>query len=446
MTSFFGTDGVRGRANDLLTPELALKLARAAAHHMASSGGRAIIGRDTRTSGPMLEASLAAGFASSGIDVFLAGVIPTPAISFLIKDEHADFGAVVSASHNPPVDNGIKLFDASGMKLPIEEERSIEALLTAALPPAERVGGIRELEAAATRYAAFLSGTIDVEEIDLSTYRIVVDCAFGATGKIAPHVLRHLGADVVELHTEQDGSRINQECGSTHLEATRDAVARHNADLGIAFDGDGDRVLLVTPRGRTIDGDRMMGIVALHMQKRGTLTPAIVVATVMSNLGLEKALADRGIRLIRTPVGDRNVSQALLAHGAQLGGEQSGHIIFADHSPTGDGILTAVKLLEVAHEAKSDLEALAEEIPIYPQIHRTIPWEHPSEALEREPIQAAIGDAKKALGPRGRVIARASGTQPVIRLTVEADDMTLCGEIATRLEESILRNLQGDAR
>lgn len=441
MTSLFGTDGVRGRANDLLIPELALKLARAAAHQMAGSDGRAIIGRDTRMSGPMLEAALAAGFASAGIDVFLAGVIPTPAISFLIKDEHADFGAVVSASHNPPADNGIKLFDARGMKLSVEEERSIEALLTGALPPAERVGEIRELEAAATSYAAFLCGTIDVEEIDLSAHKIVVDCAFGATGRIAPHVLRHLGADVVELHTEQDGARINQECGSMHLEAVRDAVGQHNADLGIAFDGDGDRVLLVAPSGRTIDGDRMMGIVALHMRKKGTLTPEVVIATVMSNLGLERALADRGIRLVRTPVGDRNVSQALLAHGAQLGGEQSGHIIFADHSPTGDGILTAVKLLEVAHEAERDLEALAEEIPLYPQIHRTIPCERPSEALARKPIQAAIGEAERGLGQRGRVIARASGTQPVIRLTVEADDETLCEDIAACLEESVLGSL-----
>ena len=385
----------------------------------------------------MLEASLAAGFASAGIDVFLAGVIPTPAISFLIKDERADFGAVVSASHNPPADNGIKLFDARGMKLSVEEERSIEDLLASALPPAERAGEIRELEAAATSYAAFLSGTIDVEEIDLSTHTIVVDCAFGATGKIAPHVLRHLGADVVELHTKQDGLRINQECGSTHLDAVRHAVGRHNADLGIAFDGDGDRVLLVAPSGQTIDGDQMMGIVALHMQKRGTLTPAVVVATEMSNLGLEKALADQGIHLVRTPVGDRNVAQALLAHGAQLGGEQSGHLIFADHSPTGDGILTAVKLLEVAHEAESDLEALANEIPLFPQIHGNIPCERPSEALERKPIQSAIDDAIQELGQRGRVIARASGTQPVIRLTVEADDETLCKNIATRLEESI---------
>lgn len=439
--SLFGTDGVRGRANALLTPELAVRLARAAAHRLARPGGRAIIGRDTRTSGPMIEASLASGLASAGIDVYLAGVIPTPAISFLIKDERADLGAVVSASHNPPGDNGIKLFDARGMKLTIEEERSIEAALADDLPAAERVGTIVGLEAAAASYAAFLSGTIDVEEIDLSSHTIVVDCAFGATGKIAPHVLRHLGAKVIELHTEPDGARINVDCGSTHLEAVRAAVADHSADLGIAFDGDGDRVLLVTRSGRTIDGDQMMGIVALHMLRKGTLSPAIVVATVMSNLGLEKGLADRGIGLVRTPVGDRNVSQAVVAHKAQLGGEQSGHIIFADHSPTGDGILTAVKLLEVSHEASADLGTLADEIPLLPQIHRNIQHERPAEALERAPVRKAIDDARGSLGERGRVIVRPSGTQPVIRLTVEAADERLCEEVVSRLEEAISLSL-----
>ncbi|MGB2982380.1 MAG: phosphoglucosamine mutase [Candidatus Bipolaricaulia bacterium] len=439
--SLFGTDGVRGRANALLTPELAVRLARAAAHRLARPGGRAIIGRDTRTSGPMIEASLASGLASAGIDVYLAGVIPTPAISFLIKDERADLGAVVSASHNPPGDNGIKLFDARGMKLTIEEERSIEAALADDLPAAERVGTIVGLEAAAASYAAFLSGTIDVEEIDLSSHTIVVDCAFGATGKIAPHVLRHLGAKVIELHTEPDGARINVDCGSTHLEAVRAAVADHSADLGIAFDGDGDRVLLVTRSGRTIDGDQMMGIVALHMLRKGTLSPAIVVATVMSNLGLEKGLADRGIGLVRTPVGDRNVSQAVVAHKAQLGGEQSGHIIFADHSPTGDGILTAVKLLEVSHEAAADLGTLADEIPLLPQIHRNIQHERPAEALDRAPVRKAIDDARGSLGERGRVIVRPSGTQPVIRLTVEAVDERLCEEVVSRLEEAISLSL-----
>ena len=439
MTTWFGTDGVRGHANEFLTPELAIRLARASAARLAASGGKAIIGRDTRISGPMLESSLAAGFASSGVDVFLSGVIPTPAISFLIKDERADFGAVVSASHNPPHDNGIKLFDHRGMKLSVEEEHAIEGLLADDLAPSERVGTIGVLEAAAARYAAFLSGTIDVEEIDLSTHTLAVDCAFGATGKIAPHVLRHLGARVVEVNTEPDGSRINQDCGSTHLATIRRAVADHGADLGIAFDGDGDRVLLVTPAGRTIDGDRMMGIVALHMHARGTLSPPIVIATVMSNLGLERALRSHGIELVRTPVGDRNVAQALVEHRAQLGGEQSGHVIFADHSPTGDGILTAVKLLEIAHETETDLETLADQIPLLPQQHRTIDCASPHEILEGRTVRSAIEEVEAMLGDRGRLIIRPSGTQPAIRLTAEAEAEDVCSEAILQLEKAIRR-------
>jgi len=442
MTTVFGTDGVRGRANELLTPELTVRLARAAAQEMDGAAGRAIIGRDTRTSGPMLEAALAAGLASAGVDVFLAGVIPTPAISFLIKDERADFGAVVSASHNPPTDNGIKLFDKRGMKLSVESERAIEALLDRDLPVGGRVGEIRRLEAAATRYAAFLSGTIDVESIDLSGHRLAVDCAYGATGRIAPRVFRHLGAEVIELHTQPDGTRINQNCGSTHLAVVRAAVADHGADLGIAFDGDGDRVLLVTPSGRTIDGDQMMGIVALHMKRQGLLSPPAVVATVMSNLGLERVLAENGIRLHRTPVGDRNVSQALVSHGAQLGGEQSGHVIFADHSPTGDGILTAVKLLEIAHQAGTDLEALAGEIPLFPQIHLTFSCPNPADVLASHRVETEIEHARVHLGARGRIIARPSGTQPLLRITVEADEDELCRETSNRLAAVIEEELQ----
>jgi len=385
----------------------------------------------------MLEAALAAGFASAGVDVCLAGVIPTPAISFLIKDERADFGAIVSASHNPPGDNGIKLFDRRGMKVSVEDEAAIEATLFDEYPPAEQIGTIGVLEAAAPRYAAFLSGTIDVEEIDLSPYTLAVDCAFGATSRIAPHVFRHLGANVVEVNTEPDGARINADCGSTHLEAVRDAVKRHEADLGIAFDGDGDRVLLVTPAGQTIDGDRMMGIAALHLHERGALSPAIVVATVMSNLGLERALAERGIELIRTPVGDRNVSQAIVERSAQIGGEQSGHIVFADHSPTGDGILTAVKLLEIAHETGTDLETLADRIPLLPQQHRTIDCNRPADVVALPSVQTAIADARDTLGERGRLIVRPSGTQPAVRVTVEADDEALCSEVVAHLEDAI---------
>ncbi|MDD5263820.1 MAG: phosphoglucosamine mutase [Candidatus Bipolaricaulis sp.] len=442
MTSLFGTDGVRGEANRLLTPELAMSLARAAAR-LVPSGGRVIIGRDSRTSGPMLEAALAAGFASAGVDVGLAGIIPTPAISFLIKDERADLGAVISASHNPPEDNGIKFFDRLGCKLVADQETAIEAALPGPFVLAPRAATIRRLEAAATRYAAFLTGAIESEDVDLSGLSIVIDCACGATGPIAPHVLRHLGARVVELNTATDGDRINVGCGSTHLETVRAAVAEHHADLGLAFDGDGDRVLLVSSGGRTIDGDQVIGIVAQHWLDRGLLTPRVVVTTVLSNFGLERALTQHGVEVVRTPVGDRNVAQAMIARGAKIGGEPSGHVIFADHAPTGDGILTAVKLLEIAHEAKTDLETLARRVPLYPQASRNVPCRCPVELAARKAVADLVSKAEKGLGGRGRVIVRPSGTQPLVRILVEADSQSLCdrtcAELAAGLELEIGR-------
>jgi len=437
MASLFGTDGVRGRANDDLTPELALSLARATAKLLLPAGGRVIIGRDTRVSGRMLEGALASGFAACGVDVFLAGVIPTPAIPFLIKDERADLGAVISASHNPPQDNGIKFFNSRGMKLTEEEEQAIEGALDSPLCGFVAVGRIAPLEATASRYAAFLTGTIEIEEIDLSGHTIVVDCAYGATGTIAPRVLRHFNAEVIELHTSPDGDKINQECGSTHLAPLRAAVREHRADLGIAFDGDGDRVLLVSSDGETIDGDQMMGIVALHMKRKGTLCPPLLVATVMSNLGLEQALAQQGVKMIRTPVGDRNVAQTMLTQKAKIGGEQSGHIILSDHSVTGDGILTAVKLLEIAHERGVSLYTLAKEIPHYPQVRCDIEAEDAKELLRRPSLKRAVEEERHNLGGEGRIVVRASGTQPLIRVMVEAEDESLCQRVCAALVAAI---------
>ena len=437
MTILFGTDGVRGRANEYVTAELALSLARATASRLVPNGGRVIIGRDTRTSGPMLESALAAGFASTGIDVLLAGIIPTPAISFLIKDERADFGAVISASHNEPADNGIKFFNRDGMKLSVEEENAIERLLTDLPPRSSRVGSISPLQAAATRYAAFLTGTIESDDIDLSGLKIIVDCAYGATGAIAPHVLRHFNARVVEMHTAPDGERINRNCGSTHLDTLREAVLSQHADLGIAFDGDGDRVLLISPDGKIIDGDRMMGIAALHMKHKGTLAPTVVVTTVMSNMGLQHALAESGIEMLRTPVGDRHVAQTMLAHRAQLGGEQSGHIIFSDHSPTGDGILTAIKLLEISHERGKPLHVLANEIPLYPQARLDISTAEPEKLMAHPKIASAIREAEEHLSTEGRLVVRPSGTQPVIRVLVEAPDEALCNSVCQEIASTI---------
>ncbi len=437
MKTLFGTDGVRGRANEHVTAELALSLARAAAARLIPPGGRVIIGRDTRLSGPMLEGAMAAGFASAGVDVLLAGIIPTPAISFLIKDERADLGAVISASHNEPEDNGIKFFDRKGMKLTVEREDAIEQAL-ANLPPRSRsVGSISPLQAAGTRYAAFLTGTIETEDIDLSGLTIIVDCAYGATGAIAPHVLRHFNARVVEMHTAPDGNRINRKCGSTHLQGLREAVLTQHADLGIAFDGDGDRVLLISPSGETIDGDHMLGIAALDMHQRGALNPAIVVATVMSNMGLEHALAQSGIDMLRTPVGDRHVAHAMLVHGAHLGGEQSGHIIFSDHSPTGDGILTAIKLLEISHERRTPLHDLAEEIPLYPQARADVVVAEPAEIITDPHVVSAVKKAEERLATQGRLVVRPSGTQPVVRVLVEAMDERFCNDVCEQVASAI---------
>jgi phosphoglucosamine mutase len=436
--TLFGTDGVRGRANVELTPELALALGRAIGRLMASPGSKVVLGRDTRRSGPMLEAALVAGLTSVGIDVLLAGIVPTPAISFLIKDEHVALGIVVSASHNPPEDNGIKLFDAAGLKLSEEQETAIADEL---LDPGPReevpVGGVRVLPAAAERYAAFLTGSMETEDVDLQGVTIVVDCAYGATGAIAPRVLEHFKARVIGLHTEPLGDRINHGCGVGDLSPLRAAVLEHNADLGIAFDGDGDRVLVLGARGELIDGDIILGIAAEHLHRIARLDPPVVVATVLSNQGLANHLAGLGATLRRTQVGDRYVAREMRASGAQLGGEKSGHIIFGDHSVTGDGILTAVKLLEIAHAAGAELGRLARAIPLLPQVQRSLAVEDPEALLRLPRVAERIQEADARLNGRGRVLVRASGTQPLVRVMVEADVEADCIQVCASLCEAL---------
>jgi phosphoglucosamine mutase len=439
MATLFGTDGVRGRANDPLTPELVLSLSRAIAATLIPAGGRVIIGRDTRVSGPMLESALSAGLTSAGVHVCLAGVIPTPAISYLIKDERADLGIVISASHNPPEDNGIKLFDRDGMKLPEEAEKRIEAALSGSHARSEAIGSVSTVEAAARRYAAFISGTIDVDRVDFSGLRLVLDCAYGATSSIAPHVFQHLGATVIPIHAQADGTRINVQCGATYLDPLIAATRQHRANLGIAFDGDGDRVLLVDSEGFVIDGDRMMGIAASHLAEQGSLRPSAIVATILSNRGLEMWLDARGIEVHRTAVGDRYVSHRMMEEGIQIGGEASGHIIFSDHSPTGDGILTAAKLLEIADHRGTDLPTLAREIPLFPQCARNIPCPAPSKLADDRRTQDLLRAIQESLEPSGRVILRPSGTQPLLRIMVEAEDPQQCTAVADDLETRLLR-------
>jgi phosphoglucosamine mutase len=442
MKSLFGTDGVRGRANDLLSPELVVSLARATARTMLPKGGVAIIGRDTRVSGPMLESALAAGLAAEGIDVRLAGIIPTPAISFLIKDEGADLGIVVSASHNPPEDNGIKLFNRHGMKLSEDVERAIERAMETPGPGSQRIGSLSEVDAAATRYGAFLSGILEVDHVDFSGMRLVLDCAYGATVRIAPRVFRHLGATVIPIHATCDGEKINVQCGATDLTQLEQATRAHNADLGIAFDGDGDRVLLVDSTGFVIDGDRMMGIAATSLAARGRLRPPAIVATVLSNRGLELWLAEHGIAVHRTAVGDRYVSHRMVAEGIQIGGEASGHIIFRDDSPTGDGILTAVKLLGMARQQGTDLPTLARRIPLFSQCARNIPCVRPDVLARAEAAQEMLRDAETDLGVSGRVVLRPSGTQPYLRIMVESEDPARCAATADGLERALVEIAQ----
>ncbi len=408
-------------ANVDLTPELVVRLGQAAAATIPHPANKVVIGRDTRVSGPLLEKALAVGFASCGLDVLLAGVVPTPAISFLIKDEIADHGAVVSASHNPPEDNGIKLFSGDGMKLPLDVEEEIERAMAGEPRRSGAIGRISQVDAAAERYAAFLAGSIEIDEIDLGGASIVVDCAYGATSAIAPRVFRHLNATVIELHTEPIGERINQACGTSDLGPLQAAVAEHGADLGIAFDGDGDRVLLVAEDGTIIDGDTILGIAACYYADRRRLLPKVVVATVMTNQGLARTLEKCGVRLLRTDVGDRNVAWEMRRLGAKIGGEQSGHIIFRDHSLTGDGILTAVKMLEIAHDLGESLGCLAARIERHPQIKGNLTVANPHAFVARCAVRTIIEEEAARLGDAGRLLVRPSGTQPRVRILVEAD-------------------------
>jgi phosphoglucosamine mutase len=440
MKNLFGTDGVRGVANEELTAELALKLGCTAGNLFCRKTRKVIIGRDTRLSGPMLTASLAAGFASVGMNVQLAKIIPTPAISFLIQDERADCGAIISASHNPPQDNGIKFFDNHGQKITTVAEEEITRRINGYFHYSGAViGDITTLEAASSRYAAFLTGTI--QKIDLAGMKIIVDCAYGATGKIAPHVLQYFNANVIELNTSLAGERINVECGVNSFTALRKAVFDHQADLGIAFDGDGDRVMLLSAAGKVIDGDQMMGIIALYMKRNNGLTTPVVVATIMSNLGLERTLRKEGITLVRTAVGDRNVSQEMIANHAQIGGEQSGHIILRDHGITGDGILTAIQLLKIAHTTGTDLIDLAAEIEILPQKMLNIPLKIRSSFCISPAIEKFIAQEKEKLGDAGRIIVRSSGTQPLVRVMVEGEDEAQISRAANRIGDYITESL-----
>ncbi|MEV1288450.1 phosphoglucosamine mutase [Micromonospora sp. NPDC049679] len=444
MGRLFGTDGVRGRANVDLTPELALAVAVAAAHTLAEVDRThpplAVVGRDPRASGEMLEAAVVAGLASAGANVVRVGVLPTPGVAYLVGETKADLGVMLSASHNPMPDNGIKLFAAGGHKLPDEMEMKIEATIEAngaaewRRPTGGGVGRVHDLLDGADHYVQHLVASVPHP---LDGLKVVVDCANGAASEIAPVAYREAGAEVIAIHAEPDGLNINEGCGSTHLDVIRAAVVEHGADLGIAHDGDADRCLAVTADGQEVDGDEIMAILAIAMRDAGTLTDNTLVATVMSNLGLRLAMSKAGIRLMETKVGDRYVLEELRASGLALGGEQSGHIVMPAHATTGDGILTGLHLMSRMAATGRSLAELASVVTKLPQVLINVPVGDRSAGAAAPAVLAAAEQAEAELGETGRVLLRPSGTEPLVRVMVEAATVQTARDVAERIAQTV---------
>ncbi|GAY10157.1 phosphoglucosamine mutase [Pseudonocardia sp. N23] len=441
MRRLFGTDGVRGLANgELLTPELAVAVsasaARVLAAHDRSHRPVAVVGRDPRASGEMLEAAVVAGLTSAGADAVLVGVLPTPAVAYLVAEQGADLGVMISASHNPMPDNGIKLFAAGGQKLPDEVELEIEAGLTqpAIRPTGAAVGRVRSLPDAIARYGAHL---VAATPVSLAGLRVVVDCAHGAASEAAPEAYAKAGADVIALNAAPDGLNINDGVGSTHLGPLREAVVAHGADLGIAHDGDADRCLAVDARGADVDGDHIMAVLAVAMRDAGELVDDTLVATVMSNLGLHLAMREQGITLRTTGVGDRYVLEDLRKGGYSLGGEQSGHVVLPRHATTGDGLLTAMRLMARMVRTGSSLADLAGVMTSLPQVLINVPVGDKATVAASEAVRVAVSEAEAALGDTGRVLLRPSGTEQLVRVMVEAPTSETAQRTATSLAEVV---------
>ncbi len=441
---YFGTDGIRGRVGDTpVTADFMLRLGRAAGKVLADGDSRSVvIGKDTRISGYMFESALEAGLAAAGANVALLGPMPTPAVAYLTRTLHACAGIVISASHNPFYDNGIKFFSAEGEKLPDDIEQAIEAELDKPFSTvsSEKMGKAVRIEDAAGRYIEFCKGTIPFETM-LRGLKIVVDCANGATYRVAPAVLEELGAEVIAIGTDPDGLNINESCGSTYPEFVSQAVLEHGADVGIALDGDGDRVIMVDANGNVVNGDELLYIIATARQDRGLLQGG-VVGTVMSNFGLELALKAREIPFTRAPVGDRYVHKALVSHGWTLGGEASGHLLCLDRTSTGDGIVSALQVLEVMVSKGKGLKELTADVKKLPQTMINVPVNgNVSDILNSETINAAVKSVRALLGDTGRVILRPSGTEPLIRVTLEGMDANQVKQLATELAEVVRAEL-----
>ncbi|MBA3668907.1 MAG: phosphoglucosamine mutase [Sphingomonas sp.] len=422
---FFGTDGIRGTTNsEPLTAATALRVGMAAGTHFLRGDHRhrVVIGKDTRLSGYMMESAMVAGFTSVGMDVVMVGPMPTPAVAMLTKSMRADLGVMISASHNQFFDNGIKLFGPDGFKLSDEDEQSIEALLTATpkLARPELIGRARRIDDARGRYVHYAKSTFP-DHLRLDGLKIAVDCANGAAYHVAPDALWELGAEVVALGVEPNGININAQCGSTYPEALQQAVVVGGADIGLALDGDADRLIVCDEHGQLVDGDQLMALIALGLHRRGELKGGAVIATVMSNLGLERKLADSGIALKRTKVGDRHVLAEMRDSGCNVGGEQSGHIILSDHSTTGDGLVAGLQVLAALVEDQRPASALLRQFEPVPQLLKNVRFNGGS-PLRDDSVKARIAAAEAELEGRGRLVIRKSGTEPLIRVMAEGDD------------------------
>ncbi|MFC0321965.1 phosphoglucosamine mutase [Gallibacterium melopsittaci] len=439
---YFGTDGVRGRVGNYpITPEFALKLGWAAGKVLATQGSRKVlIGKDTRISGYMLESALEAGLAAAGLSAAFVGPMPTPAIAYLTRTFRAEAGIVISASHNPYYDNGIKFFSAHGTKLPDEVELAIEALLEQPMTCVESadLGKASRINDAAGRYIEFCKSTFPVH-LSLEGLKIVVDCANGATYHIAPNVMRELGATVIEIGTKPDGMNINERCGATDVRALQEVVVQSKADVGLAYDGDGDRIMMVDHLGNKVDGDQILFIIAREALRSGKLSGG-VVGTLMSNMSLELALKMLGIPFVRAKVGDRYVLEQMQERGWKLGGENSGHIIIADKNTTGDGIIASLQVLAAMVTHGLSLNELASAVQLFPQVLINVRFDGGANPLESDAVKQVAADVEKRLHGKGRVLLRKSGTEPLIRVMVECEDEVLAKSCAEEIAEIVKKS------
>ncbi|MFL6752702.1 MAG: phosphoglucosamine mutase [Sphingomicrobium sp.] len=438
---FFGTDGIRGLTNaEPMTAQTALCVGMAAGAHFlrGKHRHRVVIGKDTRLSGYMMESALVAGFASVGMDVVLLGPMPTPAVAMLTRSMRADLGVMISASHNPFDDNGIKMFGPDGYKLSDKDEMAIEARLGEGpkLAKPDMIGRARRIDDARGRYIHFAKSTFP-EHLRLDGLKVVIDCANGAAYHVAPEALWELGAEVVPLGVSPNGLNINDDCGSTHPQLLQETVVASGAHIGLALDGDADRLIVVDEKGQTIDGDQMMALIALGLQRRGELKGDAVVATVMSNLGLERKLGESGLTLLRTSVGDRYVLEEMRAKGCNVGGEQSGHIILADHSTTGDGLVAGLQVLAALVEGKKPASELLRQFEPLPQLLKNVRFNGSAEPLEADSVRKRIAAAEAELEGRGRLVIRKSGTEPLIRVMAEGDDAKLVERVVDDICEAV---------